>query len=80
MSAFPSLGQKIVAIGFSHGAKIIAPEAIGIVEKIRGYGSLEVLEVRILPGQPGAPLRIVGAGQWKHLTTEEIDVVEGGAT
>ena len=75
----PCIGQKIVAIGFNHGAKIIAPEAIGIVEKIRGYGSIQVLEVRILPGQPGAPLRIVGAGQWKHFPTEAINVVEGGA-
>ncbi len=41
------------------------PEAIGIVEIERGWGSLRGIEVRIFEGEEGAPLRIVGQGNYE---------------
>lgn len=41
------------------------PEAIGIVEIERGWGSLHGIEVRIFEGEDGAPLRIVGRGEYE---------------
>jgi hypothetical protein len=65
MSFVPIVGQKVLVSEIIYSPTVISPEAIGVVEKVRGDGSLQVIEVRILPGQPGALLRIAGVGQWQ---------------
>jgi hypothetical protein len=42
-----------------------APEAIGRIEKVRGYGSLEAVEIRIHQNQPGPRVRVAFVGQWE---------------
>lgn len=49
------------------------PEAIGIVEIERGWGSLRGIEVRIFEGEEGAPLRIVGQGTMRLSALEILD-------
>jgi len=44
-----------------------SPEAIGVVEVVRGYGSSQAVEIRIAEGQPGPRLRIAYQGQWEEL-------------
>lgn len=75
MTRPPVVGEKVLLAGFSCGNRVIEPQAIGVVEAVRGYGSLQMLEVRTLQGQPGARLRIAGAGQWKPLSTETEELV-----
>ncbi len=61
----PLLGKEVKV----YGDKFF-PEAIGIVEAVRGYGSLQAVEVRIHPGQPGARVRVAFKGVW--------ELIEGG--
>jgi hypothetical protein len=70
MITSPCIGQKVVVTGFSYGNRIIEPEAVG---------SLQVLEIRVLSGQPGARLRMAGLGQWKPLSTETQEVASSTA-
>jgi hypothetical protein len=46
------------------------PEAIGIVEAVRGYGSLQAIEVRTYKNQPGPRVRVAFEGNW--------ELIEGG--
>lgn len=70
MSSFThSIGQKnrLLKTPFS-------PEAIGIIENIAGYGTLQGIEARVPLGQPGAQVRIAHTGQWEPLSeTQEVD-------
>jgi hypothetical protein len=66
VSFAPIVGRKVLALKTP-----FSPAAIGIIEGIRGDGSLQVVEVRILPGQPGALLRIAGVGQWQLFSNAE---------
>lgn len=65
MNPEPFVGQKVRL----HRTPF-SPEAIGIIEDIRGYGTLQGIEVRVLPGQPGAPVRIACVGQWEPLDAQ----------
>jgi hypothetical protein len=47
-----------------------APEAIGTIEKVRGFGTLQVVEVRIHPNQPRPRLRIAACGKWELIGGE----------
>jgi hypothetical protein len=55
-------------------AKVFAdrffPEAIGTIEAVRGYGSLQSVEIRVHPDQPGARVRVAFKGAW--------ELIEGG--
>ncbi len=64
----PSIDQKIRLL-----ETIFYPEAIAAIQQIRGTGSLQAIEAKILPGEPGPTIRIAFAGQW-----EPIPETEGG--
>ncbi len=64
----PSIGPKIKL-----SRTPFSPEAITVVQQIRGTGSLQAVEARILPG---AAIRIAFAGQWEPIPEPE---TEGGA-
>jgi hypothetical protein len=42
-----------------------SPEAIGRIERVRGCGSLQAVEIRIYPNQPGPRVRVAFVGQWE---------------
>lgn len=42
-----------------------SPEVIGRIEKIRGHGTLQAVEVRVHPNQPGARVRVAFVGMWE---------------
>lgn len=46
-------------------ADSFSPEAEGVIEQVRGYGSLRVVEIRIFPKQPGPKIRVAHEGQWE---------------
>lgn len=66
----PTIGQQIKLLKTP-----FSPEAIGTITEIRGYGTLQGIEARILPGQPGPRIRIAGIAQW-----EAINQAEGGVS
>lgn len=67
MSSFtPSIGQKVRLLKTP-----FSPEAIGEITDIRGYGTLQGIEVRVSLGQPGAQGRIAHTGQWEPLPESE---------
>jgi hypothetical protein len=53
-----------------------SPEAIAVVQQIRGAGSLQAIEVKVSPGEPGPAVRIAFAGQWEPIPESQ---GEGGA-
>ncbi len=42
-----------------------SPGAIGRIERVRGSGSLQAVEIRIHPNQPGPRVRVAFVGQWE---------------
>lgn len=66
----PTTGQqvKLLKTAFS-------PEAIGTVQDVRGYGTLQAIEAETLPNQPGARLRVAFVGQWELMAPNQS---EGG--
>lgn len=64
----PEVDQPLLGKEARVFASDFAPEAIGLIEKVRGYGSLQAVEVRIHQNQPGPRLRVAFVGQWELIT------------
>jgi hypothetical protein len=78
MSFTPILTEQDQEALLGKEAKVLSdqffPEAIGIVEAVRGYGSFQAIEIRTYKNQPGPRVRVAFEGGWS-LTEAE---AEGG--